>query len=1571
MLPKVSFRAVLIGADSLLLECGDLLLEKGHALVAVVSDAARVRAWATQRGLRALSLQSYADALAAEPFDYLFAITHLAILPDAVLALPGSAAINFHDGPLPRYAGLNAPAWALIRQERAYGITWHEIRPAGTNGGGIDEGDILKQRTFEIAPGETSLSLNTRNFAAAIESFAELVDELAAGTLTRTQQDLSQRSYFGKHLRPPAAAVLDFERPADELLAMIRGLDFGEYDNPLGSPKLLHGGQALLVRAAELVDEDSPAPPRTITALDPDAIQIATGLGALRIRELSRLCGTRIALPAAAELLGLVRGEALDALPPPLAAEDSRALWEALARAEPFWLERLRTLEPATLTLAQPERARGGAPVVLSLDVPSALREPSQLLCAVATYVARTSGKGSCDFGYRDLRRAEYAPELAALLAAQVPLRFVLDPSASFAQNAAALQAELATLAKRSTFLRDIVARHPALRARPELAGGELAQFAILQRRGDEPIVLPPGALCALVLNQPGAEAQLACDAGALDENARALLQQQLNALLAAAAARAAEPVGALPLLSAEESARLQAWNASERPVPETATSTIHALFEAQAARTPEQTALSFEDDSLSYRALDARAERLAQVLRAHGVVADTLVGVYAERGLSLVIACLGVLKAGGAYLPLDPGYPEERLNFMLADSGVKLVVTQAELAGRLPSGVTAIDVLEATTRELDSAVAPAPAPSTTPEQLAYVIYTSGSTGKPKGVMVEHRNVVNFFAGMDAVIPHAVGDVWLSVTSLSFDISVLELFWTLTRGLHVVIYQDRARQTNATAPGEITGVMPRVPAARRSRPVDFSLFMWGAQDTQSAHTYQLMLEAARFGDAHGFAAIWTPERHFHAFGGAYPNPSVTGAALAAITERIQIRAGSCVVPLHHPARVAEEWSVVDNLSGGRVGISFASGWQPDDFLLQPSHYKDNKRIMFEQIDQVRRLWRGEELGFPGPLGHEVRVRTQPRPVQAELPYWITSAGNPDTFRMAGRAGANVLTHLLGQSFDEVAEKIAAYRGARRDAGLDPQAGIVTLMLHTYLGDSIDEVRERVREPMKAYLRSSVSLIKGFAWAFPAFKRPAGTNASPNDIDIAGLAEHELDAVLDFAFERYFETSGLFGTPESCRAIIEQLEAIDVDDVACLIDFGVPSAQVLSGLEQLGRLYDWTRRPQSTSDDEKFSLAAQIKRHGVTHLQCTPALLRMARSDDAARAAIDAVAHLMIGGEAFPPDLAAEFANHVGTVTNMYGPTETTVWSATHRLSGAGPVPIGRPIANTRLYVLDAQQRPLPIGVPGELYIAGAGVVRGYYQRPELTAERFLPDPFVPAARMYRTGDLARWSAAGEVEFLGRTDHQVKVRGYRIELGEIEALLLRQSGTREAVVVAREDSPGDVRLVAYLTGDVEESALREAARQSLPSYMVPAAFVRLAQLPHTPNGKIDRKALPPPEAASSQQTRAFVAPQNDLEAVVVGLWCEVLGSERVGTDDNFFDIGGHSLLVVKLHRRLKAELPVEVALTDLYRFPTVRSLVSQLTSGGADVAVEQAQDRAALRMERQAQRRDLASRRRSR
>ena len=292
-----------------------------------------------------------------------------------------------------------------------------------------------------------------------------------------------------------------------------------------------------------------------------------------------------------------------------------------------------------------------------------------------------------------------------------------------------------------------------------------------------------------------------------------------------------------------------------------------------------------------------------------------------------------------------------------------------------------------------------------------------------------------------------------------------------------------------------------------------------------------------------------------------------------------------------------------------------------------------------------------------------------------------------------------------------------------------------------------------------------------------------------------------------------------------------------------------------------------------------------------------------------------------------------------SLVNNYGPTETTVVATSGRLKpGASIVSIGRPISNTRIYILDGQGEPVPIGVAGELYIGGAGVARGYLNRPELTAERFVADPFAgkPGARMYRTGDLGRWLADGNIEFLGRNDFQVKIRGFRIELGEIEARLLEHAGVREAVVLAREDSAGDKRLVAYYTGGEElgAEALRAHLAASLPDYMVPAAYVRLDALPLTPNGKLDRKALPAPDGAA-YASRRYEAPRGEVEETLARLWAELLKVERVGRHDNFFELGGHSLLAAQLVGALRQN-GMEVSLRQLFAHPTIEGIAYQIT-----------------------------------
>lgn len=341
--------------------------------------------------------------------------------------------------------------------------------------------------------------------------------------------------------------------------------------------------------------------------------------------------------------------------------------------------------------------------------------------------------------------------------------------------------------------------------------------------------------------------------------------------------------------------------------------------------------------------------------------------------------------------------------------------------------------------------------------------------------------------------------------------------------------------------------------------MDFSLFYFsGNGSTVSRDKYRLLLDGAKFADRNGFSAVWVPERHFDAFGGLYPNPSVAGAAIATVTERIQIRSGSVVIPLQNPLRVAEEWSMVDNLSNGRVSLSFAPGWHPNDFVFYPEKFENKKDIMWRDIELVRQLWRGEAIDLKNGANKTISVRTFPCPLQPELPIWITALSD-QTFIDSGKIGANILTSPLYQSLDDILHKIDLYRQSLEKHGRDPDSGKVALMVHTFIGENLDIVRERVKTPFKNYLKTHFDLVvksAGDLWA---------------SVDPDKLTAQDLEDLLNFSFETYLNGKVLIGTPETCKQKIDALQQAGVDEVAALIDFGVEFDWVMESLDSLNQI----------------------------------------------------------------------------------------------------------------------------------------------------------------------------------------------------------------------------------------------------------------------------------------------------------------------------------------------------------------------------------------------------------------
>ena len=792
----------------------------------------------------------------------------------------------------------------------------------------------------------------------------------------------------------------------------------------------------------------------------------------------------------------------------------------------------------------------------------------------------------------------------------------------------------------------------------------------------------------------------------------------------------------------------------------------VYSSFENQLKVNAGHEAVICNDVSYSYKSLGERVETIANALSIQGVQPGDKIGICLLRSMDLVATIFACFKIGASYIPLDPIYPAERINQIVVDAEPKYIVSLKPLKKRyldqLPDDrFTFIDQIENQEKYKN------PTTHSSDKDIAYIIFTSGTTGKPKGIEITHGNLNNLLAGFDVSYGSKEKQRWLAQTSMNFDISVLELIWTISRGQTIILQQSSPFKL--VSPKRLSKV----------NTIDFSIMFFGA-DKSKDQKYDLLLETAKFADKNNFSAIWTPERHFGEFGGAFPNPSVISSALSVITNNICIRSGSVVLPLHDPIRVAEEWSLVDNLSNGRIGVSIASGWQPDDFVMSNADYTNRHQIMRDKISELKELWKGNPVIRTNGIGKDCEIKIRPQPIQKDLPIWITAGGSPETFKYAGTIGANLLTHTLGQSIEALAGNIAIYHKALIENGFEIKDKKVTLMLHTYIDSSEKTALGISEKPFKDYLGSSIKLMEPLAKEF--------------GIDVNDTSQREL--LIDLSYNKFSKENTLMGSPESCQKMLFNIQEIGVTEVACLVDFGVEKEKVLAGLERIvetKKIYDSFGDFISllNIDNQKTELDL-IDNYKVTHVQMTPSQSKLVLDlyNQTEGKDLSSVKHWFIGGEALNENLI----NGLNTITssrlyNMYGPTETTVWSAWREIK-KDDIHIGNPVINTELLLLNEFEQLVPIGVVGELYIGGLGVGKGYYNNRKLTEERFreINIPNYKSKRFYKTGDLMKLNASGTFEYIGRKDNQVKVNGYRIELEEIEKTITNISGIKNCKVV---------------------------------------------------------------------------------------------------------------------------------------------------------------------------------------
>ncbi|MCW5211362.1 amino acid adenylation domain-containing protein [Desulfobulbus sp. TB] len=759
-----TFTCFVVGETSLVIRCVEHLLQQGHIILGVFSKDHKVNAWADQQGMTCFkNKQLCFAALRQQEFDYLFSIVNSWVIPSEILSLPRKKAINYHDSPLPRYAGVNATVHALRHREPYHGISWHEMAE------GIDTGDILQQVLVDILPGDTALSLNIRCYEAAFSAYTELVQALAEETVNPIKQNLAERSYYGRWDRPKAACVLNWNDTAEKLDALIRALDMGAYHNPIGLPKCLIGEQVFIPSQTEVLTTASAQAPGVLLAVTDTAIQIATGSQDLAIHRLLSMEGE--SLPAAEWMrrCDVQAGQVL----PNINAEQTQNLSQLdkrYCRHEAYWIEQLSAVRPVSLPHHRAMLAdEADLPPYTQIRFPQTC-DAVFLTLSFAVLLARFSQSYTLTLGFSSPALRQDITGYEPYFAQQIPLNLQIEAKQTFSETLQLVREQLDELHNKGNYLVDLILRKPMLTAPNGLftiTWVESAQDPLLQQRCENVLLIKTTGACCY---WPAAWHYLAKH-----------FQQLVNAIIQ----YPDTPLYQLPLLDKQAIQQLQAWNNTATDYPKDLT--VVDLFEQQVEKTPNKIAVVFEGQHLTYRVLNHQANQVAHALIERRVQADTLVGICVERSLEMVIGLLGILKAGGAYVPIDPSYPQARIAYMLEDSAVPVLLIQSHLKKQLPElrhacVTVCLDDVDFTAQDTKN-----PELNRHVEDLAYVIYTSGSTGEPKGVMVGHQALFNHMHWMQCRFAFTTKDKILQKTPFSFDASVWEFYASLLTGGTLVL----------------------------------------------------------------------------------------------------------------------------------------------------------------------------------------------------------------------------------------------------------------------------------------------------------------------------------------------------------------------------------------------------------------------------------------------------------------------------------------------------------------------------------------------------------------------------------------------------------------------------------------------------------------------------------------------------------------------------------------------------------------------------------------------------------------
>jgi len=789
------FTTYIIGEESLTVQCAEVLLAQGHRILGIISTSPTIATWAQQAEIAWIdgASQWQTQLLEAE-FDYLFSIVNGHLLPSNLLKKPRFLAINFHDALLPRYAGVHATSWAILNQETQHGITWHVMTDV------VDSGDILEQTVVTVEPDETALSLNLKCYQAALEAFKILVAKLSSQTYIRTQQAISERTYFGHGKKVPSNGLISWNSDAKDIDRLYRALNFGDYTNRLGAAKIQISSSFYIIGGLYQTNVLSKLPPGTVeVSYANPTLCIATHTTDICITELRTLTGHVCDIEAMLAQGIIQVGTRLPLLQPEFCTAYER-LSSQLFKHEAFWVNQLRAFKLATLpfiptdsrlnTTAKTEVAC----FTLSDEQHLALQQqfPDEtietLLFAVwLVYLYRIGNRDNLGINVAWTEKDCTEARLCNLVSDTTPFQVAFDDEIAMAQVISAIKTQKALVLPRETYLNDIYARYPSLQACPiSPVIGVRFSTTRLEARGSIEWTQP------ITIYIHHTRLTIYSATSILNEQLSQFLHRSvghLNTLLDSIIHDPDLAISYLPLLTtAEQDQLLVKWNQTERDYPRD--KTVHQLFEEQVAKTPERIAVVCEDKLLTYGELNEKANQVAHHLLACGVTPGQSVALCVERNIDMLVALLGIIKVGGVYVPIDPDYPEERIQYILEDSQANVILTQSVSEKRLRDCLINLNIILLDKDSFVSATTPNQSfikPSVFSNAALYIIYTSGSTGRPKGVVVSHRNVVNLVSHFNHV-EFKANDCVGQTSNIMFDGATFEIWGSLLHGAKLVIF---------------------------------------------------------------------------------------------------------------------------------------------------------------------------------------------------------------------------------------------------------------------------------------------------------------------------------------------------------------------------------------------------------------------------------------------------------------------------------------------------------------------------------------------------------------------------------------------------------------------------------------------------------------------------------------------------------------------------------------------------------------------------------------------------------------